>query len=261
MDTTDMSSTAANAATSEFLMLPTELRCRIYEYVFGNNFIHICNGLDDSDLASRYKLTVCDCPEAPDFLPPRLGLIVPIECSPGYPHCLETHVQNCVRTATHHDLSLGLLSVCRKVYHEAVLEPFKQATFIQLTRYDSKALAAFIDRLVPAQAEAITRLRQFVWAGRVFTPPQLRGLKHLDLLLCQRTTNVHYPDYRINSASWLKAGEIMAIKRLGLDSIKLSIEFRNQLARERDQDHQGLLENADFIFGWLHKMQSQLLEE
>lgn len=41
MSKTDMSSTTANAATSQFLKLLPEIRCRIYDYVFGSNLVRI----------------------------------------------------------------------------------------------------------------------------------------------------------------------------------------------------------------------------
>jgi hypothetical protein len=255
-----MSSTAANAATSRFLMLPIELRCRIYEHVFGNNVIHICPGLRDGDLASRYRLTVCDCPEGPDHPPPRLRLDALKARDSGYPVSLENHAQICVRTATHRDFSLGLLSVCRKIYHEAVLEPLQQTFFSQLTtRFSNKALAAFIDRLVPAQVKAITRLRQYVWASQVFAPHQLRGLKHLDLLLCCAAKKARCPDYQTFSSFWLGASEIKAIKKLGLESISLSIQFYNLYEEDRDREYQDLLEATDFVLGWLHNMENLLL--
>lgn len=54
--------------------------------------------------------------------------------------------------------SLGLLSVCRQICHEAVLVPFTDNTFIDDVRVDGPHLRIFLDRLVPIQVKSINYL-------------------------------------------------------------------------------------------------------
>jgi hypothetical protein len=55
-------------------------------------------------------------------------------------------------------LSLGLLSVCRQIYHEAVLVPFTDNIFIDDVRVNGPHLRTFLDRLVPIQVKSINHL-------------------------------------------------------------------------------------------------------
>jgi hypothetical protein len=171
---------------------------------------------------------------------------------------METHKQNCTRTASHHDLSLDVLLVSRQLYQEMALQPFRQTLFSRLDqRHD--ILPAFLGSLVPAQAKAITRMRQIRAAGYVvFSPPQLRGLKHLDILIlhCIRHKHTSY-DERIPEVR-LRPREISAIKKLGLQSIRLGVEIRGW-HESAEEDHQLVRASSDSMFQTLKDLQILLL--
>lgn len=152
--------------------------------------VHIVGGRDDEDgWERRYKLTICNCTEGIDHLPPRFGIHTLPSCTTAQtdPFCMKTHVQNCARRADRHDFSLDFLLVSRQIYQETVLRPFRQTTYSGMSVGPSSfhGLPAFLCDLVFAQAQAITHLRMVTIGGfhTQTTIKQLKGLQHLDLLV------------------------------------------------------------------------------
>lgn len=157
-----------NATASPFLRLPPEVRCRIYDYLFGSNTIHII-GVDvfdrwgswDAERETQYSLGHCQSPRDHRAVPRRF-----VE----HTDILSIHEQD-VRGCTIHrgestavtarNLGLDLLLVSRQIYHEAVLKPFSESVFHHETqRYRHYCLLRhFLNALVPAQARAIANLR------------------------------------------------------------------------------------------------------
>lgn len=187
-----MSSTTANAENSRFLRLPPEIRCRIYDYVFGSNLVRLKSYLHVKQRSKRvgYMISMCDCEYDHTQLSPRVR---------EYEHqiyfekvctvpCRACEASNAQQTSALEGFSLPLLQVSRQIYHEAALKPFQQALFIfDFQESEAKeagyGLPAFMNALVPAQVKAITRLRLLSASPRCIgfaKLSRLEGLKHLD---------------------------------------------------------------------------------
>lgn len=101
---------------------------------------------------------------------------------------MEFHTKNCTRPLNRQESALDVLHVCRQVYQETVLRPFRQTIFTQVKGYKPyyNSLPGFLDALVPAQAKAISHV-EIVCCGSNFQTAtairQLKGLKHLELLV------------------------------------------------------------------------------
>jgi hypothetical protein len=197
--TDNVYSTAVNASRSPLLLLPPEIRTRIYRYVFDVGVIHITHHRM-GDRARNYALTVCHCPDLCEG--GEAGLFVTSnrvgrDVSSGSQILVQPH-QDCVGTGPNNTrkplcqyLQLDLLQTCRQIYHEAVLEPFKVNRFHYTVSpatciLDVSKLKLFLEAMVPTQIRAIKRLR-IVCVGVAFpcltVTRQLRGLEHLDIQL------------------------------------------------------------------------------
>jgi hypothetical protein len=114
-----------NQRCSPLLSLPTEIRLRIYEYVFGNGIIHLvrtnsrvahfrCRSPDGAPCANRWY----GCPASARVLP-----TLPGRPEGSYPH----HNENLLACLTSADFEI--LRTCRQIYAEAIHIPYSQLTF------------------------------------------------------------------------------------------------------------------------------------
>ena len=127
--------------------------------MLGGKVIHICKPLE-----LGVGPVVCVHPTAPPFRSRLEKGWGPVKSA----RTEETSQQALEYDQPHHEchesplqlerFSLGLLSVCRQIYHEAVLVPFTDNTFIDDVRLNGAHLRAFLDRLVPIQVKSIKHL-------------------------------------------------------------------------------------------------------
>lgn len=216
-------------------MLPTELRCRIYDYVFGSNLVRIIPTLH-IELRSRrigYEISMCTCEHDHTQLSPRVR---------GYDHGTEPDrvctdlCQNCTtsgaqRSSASKGLSLPLLQVSRQIYHEAVLKPFQQAFFIlncdEIPMYPaSYGLPAFMNALAHAQVKAITRLRLLSASSVCICYaklPRLQGLKHLKLQLDFKFIFADSDSVIHELGKFAHDSDMRSLVKLHLNSVRIEI--------------------------------------
>jgi hypothetical protein len=168
---------AINTADSPLLRLPPEIRCRIYNFTFGDLVVrarwgrfHICHSSQACELQRRqnYDQRISYHPTGePDF----------INDDSGFPRC---------QTQKRFQIPVHLLQVCRQIYHEAALKPFTEPTFdLRSFEKANPKLGSVMKKLVPTQARAIARIR--IRNGYFFHKPSkaatfnLRGLKHVQV--------------------------------------------------------------------------------
>jgi hypothetical protein len=139
-----------------------EVRARIDGFVLGGKVIHVRKPLELGNgpvvcvhpTASEVQIRPVDdrASEEPERIEEPSPKIL------GYDHL---H-QDCYESPSQpQQFSLDLLSVCRQIYHEAVLVPFTGNTFIDDERLDSLGsphFTGFLDRLVPIQVRSIRHL-------------------------------------------------------------------------------------------------------
>lgn len=159
-------SAATNATQSPFLRLPPELRCRVYDHLFASTAIHIASDEDEADShVKHYKLSVCGNTQE--------HTETPLRYVEHHNPAFRKRIPGCTIDQWHETpidplaIGLGLLSVSRQIYHEAVLKPFSQISFSSLSRCYQKysGVQRFVDALMPAQAKAIVRLRVVLACG------------------------------------------------------------------------------------------------
>lgn len=233
-----MSSTAANASTSQFLNLPPEIRSRIYDYVFGSNPVCIVPDLEVEQKSMRigYKILMCTCEHDRTQLSPRVR---------GYGHRTEPErvytkaCQNCkasaeLQSSACESLSLPLLQVCRQIYHEAALKPFQQTLFTinfgKLGIYQGGrslvgyVFPAFMNALVPAQVKVIARLRLLSASASCINYAKLtrlEGLKHLEIQVNFNFTHFYYTSRLLEGFA---ATPIMrSLVKLNLKSVRVEL--------------------------------------
>jgi hypothetical protein len=173
--------------------LPAEIRSQIYGYVLGGKVIHIRKPLELGD-----GPVVCVYPTAPPYLS-RLekgwGPMKSARTEKTSHQSLEYDQphQNCHESPLQLErFSLGLLSVCRQIYHESVLVPFTDNTFIDDVRLNGPHLRAFLDRLVPIQVKSIKHLILNTTEMSLHCATDLNrlsGLRTLDYIFVPRITH------------------------------------------------------------------------
>ena len=170
-----------NACESSLLTSPPEIRTRIWQLVVTAPTIHIrnrcgtslqhsicLNCMSDREVAVEIKTSDHDKmhpdyswqhPNCPPFL--------------GYPKTVLQSLR----------LDLRMLSVCRQIYQETALLPFKHCNF---SLDDPEALESLLKNLVPQQARSIRSItigNARYWANlgryRNIVKNKLPGLRHL----------------------------------------------------------------------------------
>ncbi|KAK5134477.1 hypothetical protein LTR08_006394 [Meristemomyces frigidus] len=136
----------ANATDSPLLILPPEIRNRIWRYVLAGGTIHM----------RRLHMRRARAKERGPLLPMVCGLQASpeeeaLECkrdnnTVAHPTYLEAH-QDCTQL-----LKLSMLRVCRQVHQEAALLPFQENDFVFFSFGDLKCC---IEKLLPAQSKAL----------------------------------------------------------------------------------------------------------
>lgn len=222
------SSTAVNSTSSQLLLLPIELRYRIYDYTFGSNLVRITAHpqVENNTKSICYRISSRTCERHDAQMSPRVrSFEYDIEPEAVFAEfCDDCSAR---QESVARNFSLPLLQVCRQVYHEAALKPFQQATFV----YDfdehcsrGEGLQAFMRALVPAQAKAITNL-QLSCPHPAFlkttTLARLKSLKHLGIQLGWKITSA---DQVLGLLENFESDPIvLALAELGLNSIRLEL--------------------------------------
>ena len=181
---TTCDSGATNAATSSLLLLPPEIRCRIYDYAFSGFVFHISSaGLRRN---RDHHNTLCQSPHECELLQFK-DCVERVSDHPSDREVFATCSQVTGPNRPRRDIPLHMLQSCRQVYHEAVLKPFAHATFHFVTSSSShQYLHAFLNLLVPAQAKAIAHFFAICAYGSFISPALLKkfeGLNRFDLHL------------------------------------------------------------------------------
>lgn len=172
----------SNSTNSLLLALPPEIRNRIWRLVVANRTIHVqvwtikgivhwvcVNDRTDRDIAMDIKAS--NQHKHPDY---------------------DTFHRECCRyPLSRARLKLSLLRVCRQVYDEAALLPFKYNTF-SIESFD--ALVPFLKSLVPSQARAIKSITLPFACDRkdasesALIKSKLSGLQHLTCFVVMDNT-------------------------------------------------------------------------
>lgn len=185
---------------SRLLSLPAEIRNQIFEYVLGNNTVHVWGPAQGSmKLRADRKLRRSVClrdeteEEDADWLKTRVKHETAATEQPSY----DARHANCKlrcsakelkvpKIAATDKLDLGLLLTCRQIHNEACLLPYQLNTFSFVSVID---LEAFVSHLIPSQVAAVEHLSFLfhnfnadpTFAARLKS--QLSGLKSLILLV------------------------------------------------------------------------------
>lgn len=138
---------------------------------------------------------MCRCPDVCQTTPTRLNVRLnrrelyslqpgapPVYLTDNHPGrtCWNPHTNG---GAVSSDVPLTLLATCRQIYHEAVLKPFSQISFIyDPSPFVSDDLGSFLDALVPAQARAIAHLRLMAEERNFPTARTIKRLGKLERL-------------------------------------------------------------------------------
>ena len=177
-------SAATNAASSPLLLLPPEVRCRIYDYAFGGFLFHITAAVNDV----LYR-TLCHSPQPCAYLPfQHCALRILPSSETSSPLCTKTEPRYFYAPKPERSkIPVHMLQVCRQVYHEAVLKPFTQMSFqlsIGAGFRGLRTASMLLEKLVPEQGRAIAHLCVIANDG-VFMSLNLtakfEGLKHLEM--------------------------------------------------------------------------------
>jgi len=183
-------SAANNATKSPLLLLPPEIRCRIYDDVFSGCILHVSSN-NERGIGRRPKQTLhtkfCqspqDCAAVPSLHRDQRklqGISNPVPSPRDGPPSI------CVQTGSR-SIPVQVLQASRQIYHEAVLKPFTETTFsfdISGLRSGSRGLYMFLESLVPEQLRAIARVCITSYGSRFLSPflvSRFEGLKHVEV--------------------------------------------------------------------------------
>jgi hypothetical protein len=143
-----------NAANSPLLLLPPEIRCRIYDYAFGGFVIHLTT--DDFQRKLILTQALCQSPQTCASLHFQHHRILPMGSKAFEDKCIQSSGDP---TIARIKIPVHMLQVCRQIYHEAVLKPFDQTTFHFVTGpRGSGALSIFPKKLVRQQLRSSANL-------------------------------------------------------------------------------------------------------
>lgn len=154
-------STSRNVLESQLLLLPPEIRNRVFNYVFRGKTVHVVLVYSYDERAYRTMHHLCKMVE---------------ECTPKYRRCEQRAydpdgilVELSTAYRDEHDeagcqfdhsgaapdqdrISLELLKTCRQIHKEAAVMAFLHNTFTCNSIFD---LSSFLKRLFPVQQRAI----------------------------------------------------------------------------------------------------------
>lgn len=166
-------STYENATQSPLLLLPPEVRNRIYRCALGGNTLHVSiNGRLITEPHGKPRVSLCTA-DADDVQAAQA--IRDCDAPQPAPRVYDRHAR-CHRvdvTAGHRDYySLTVLRTCKQIYKEASLLPFHLNTFSFDDAYD---FSMFIDNLCPKQRKAVLNITLYglrtilrdIWASEV----------------------------------------------------------------------------------------------
>ena len=220
-------SATTNAARSPLLLLPPEIRCRIWDYAFSGCVFHISS--TGMRRLREHHFTLCQSPQECVLLQFQ-HRAERISSHPSDREVFGTCSQVAGPNRARADIPLHMLQVCRQIYHEAVLKPFTQAAFhFTTSRLSGQDLQAFQGLLVPAQVKAIARFAAISAYGSFISPALLRrfeGLNHLD---------IHIVTGSSSGTSWLWGSPddlegfaydpvIQALNELDLKSLRITTD-------------------------------------
>jgi hypothetical protein len=245
-------SATANAARSPLLLLPPEIRCRIWDYAFSGYVFHISS--TGFRRQRDYHFTICQSPQECLLLQVQ-DRNERISSHPDYREVFETCSHVAHPNHPRNDIPLHLLQVCRQVYHEAVLKPFTQATFHSMTGTSlQQDLQMFLNLLVPAQAKAVARLVAICPYGDFISPALLKkfeGLTHLDIHLVTGTGVRSGTDVLWGTPDDLERftgyPAVQVLKKLGLKSLRFTT------------DHPGSYKVH--VLEWIRQQESEILSK
>lgn len=156
-------STARNAAESPFLRLTPEIRCRIYDFLYGSTPAHIrsAEGWEYDEDFRHFRLASCECPRDHMEIPPRYVEWVNVAARTRIPGCTIRQDPDDEKSLSSADINLGLLLVCRQIHHEAALKPFSEIPFYCIIRTGDRVpgLEGFAEALALPQLRALGRMR------------------------------------------------------------------------------------------------------
>lgn len=183
------------------------------------------------------------------------------------PHYMEPHGECIVgnlQKCSAEGLSLDVLRSCRQIYHEAVLKPFYQISFVCIAEQfwglveNTFGLRAFLDALVPTQARAVANLRLAMVSYSHLnhnTFARLGGLEqlHVEISTYFKVSTKHHqviPELRRYCAQlWIKE-----IGKLHLKTLRIScdVECRDGTPTKAEEES---------IKNWLESTETKLLQQ
>ena len=219
-------SAATNAAISPLLLLPPEIRCRIYDYAFADHFVHI--SFDSVRFNQILRQQLCQDPqECAAVQSQHCGQKILHHAIDPSSSRLATQSTHCVQTGSR-KIPVQLLQVSRQIYHEAVLKPFTHSTFhfVSTTR-GSRSLNMFLEKLVPEQLRAITCLCGTIHDLQFLSQPlisRFKGLKHIDMniVVSSQYPTLWLPEYLRGFAA--QSG-VVALNECGLKSLRFTVSL------------------------------------
>lgn len=255
-------SSTTNETQSPFLRLPAEIRCRIYDYLYGSNTIHVSPLYKKKP---RYQLCICKCPDELDSVSSQPVIRARGPYDDGdkrlshdmerHRDCLFTHPQK----STTNSVSVDFLQVSRQIYHEAALKPFSQISFNYVSATfgidNIYGLRAFLDALNPTQVRAVANFRLAIGPDAYLnhhTFARLSGLEHLHIDMSLQHWHWYTALARskgVDTGSWFNE-----VGNLRLKSLKLSCDVVCSSSRPSKADEASLKD-------WLELARTRLLRQ
>jgi hypothetical protein len=157
----------------------------------------------------------------------------------------------CLRSSNE-DIPLHVLQVCRQIYHEAILTPFTQARIYFAPGYCmGSGLKDFLDKLIPAQAQAIAHLCGICLRGNFMSEGllhRLKGLKQIDIHVSARYLITVSPLEQLESFAQIDG--IKRLATLNLASVRFTVDAEG--VQEADYAKVSVLE-------WIRRQEEKIV--
>jgi hypothetical protein len=239
-------STVRNAATSPLLLLPPEIRSRIWDAVFADLVVRVnfggkyINGRLDHRRTTCHTSRRCEYHMHRRFRAERItfrstnGEMQATGCQMNKPREMPVH----------------LLQVCRQIYHEAALKPFTEPTFAFTMSNTEHGMNSFLTALIPEQARAIGHLyiishRMLVFRLSKLAANLFRGVKHVEV---QVGESGHLEVFK-------HQGGVHWLKNAGLQSVRFTVRYYQEATARPDVAE----EHKAATMAWITREEADIL--
>lgn len=241
-------STVRNAATSPLLLLPPEVRSRIWDAVFADLVVRVNFGGKYINGRLDHQRTTCHTSRRCEY-DMRRGFRLERITFPSASDLGRTEAIGCLMNKPR-EIPVHLLQVSRQIYHEVALKPFTEPTFAFTMSNTEHGMNSFLTALIPEQARAISHLyiishRMLLFRLSKLDANLFRGVKHVEVRVGE---SGHLEELK-------QQGGVEWLKNAGLQSVRFTVRYYQEASARPDVTE----ERKAATMAWITREEADIL--